>query len=502
MMACKKEKQPIPTFAPVLDTVTEQPIQTEVLLPETSPDILRVVGCRQESILREQEISGTHATLEGMTEVTVFYIGEVGGLRKASYTLPFTKRLDLPQAVTEPLADVFCGQGTLRCRAVSQRRIELRGSMVQRVRIWETAPAWVLSETGDGECDLVLRTEEQPLLRWGGQVRIPFGLTERLGAPVGQPKPASILTTGCTARVTDCRTNGRRVILRGELIVSLYYKAEDSAAEPQLAKYTLPFQRSLETPLAEQGECYATCSCLHAETTLEEEVLELAVELEAALAFFAPDTARIVVDGYSTAYATKLNQTTLPLAIGSYPLAVTAETKTKGSLPADATGILWSEVTPCFYRFYSEEGKQLAAVSLRWNSLISTEERGVEMLTHTSEAMLPLEIGEQDAVLFPTLLVDQLQASREGESLAFSATITLRGLAVTERSVPLVEEITLEEKRPHPVDAEVGIRIYYAKEGENIWEIAKRYHAHPAVLQRENSLEAELLPADLPLLIP
>ena len=63
-------------------------------------------------------------------------------------------------------------------------------------------------------------------------------------------------------------------------------------------------------------------------------------------------------------------------------------------------------------------------------------------------------------------------------------------------------EIAVDETKEKPRDKSCALTIYYADQGESIWDIAKKYNTSIQSVIEENALESDILQQRKMLLIP
>ena len=108
----------------------EIPVETEILISDYLPQVFKVVKCFVRPVVLQKQLQPGRLTLEGYVRCTVYYQGEDGaGLCQAEQKLPFHKVLELPDFPFTAWSAVVEGQTEyINCRAVTPRRIEVRGA--------------------------------------------------------------------------------------------------------------------------------------------------------------------------------------------------------------------------------------------------------------------------------------------------------------------------------------------------------------------------------------
>ena len=105
-------------------------METEILISDYLPQVFRVVKCFARPVVLQKQLQPGRLTLEGYIRCTVYYQGEGGaGLCQTEQKLPFQKTLELPAfSFTSWSAAVEGETEYINCRAVTPRRIEVRGA--------------------------------------------------------------------------------------------------------------------------------------------------------------------------------------------------------------------------------------------------------------------------------------------------------------------------------------------------------------------------------------
>ena len=88
------------------------------------------------------------------------------------------------------------------------------------------------------------------------------------------------------------------------------------------------------------------------------------------------------------------------------------------------------------------------------------------------------------------------------QKLEFRSEMNLKGVIYVTCRENIVCECTVNEDAPQAKDPRVALTIYYADAGENVWDIAKRYHTSVSAVMEENDLEQETIAQRGMLLIP
>lgn len=72
-MEYKLKKDRIVVCEIAFDSFTELPVESDLLLPDYCPDIVKVPKCQARPAFSKTEVSGDKCILEGATAITVYY---------------------------------------------------------------------------------------------------------------------------------------------------------------------------------------------------------------------------------------------------------------------------------------------------------------------------------------------------------------------------------------------------------------------------------------------
>ena len=113
----------------VFDSQVEQPVEADLLLPDYCPDIQRILHCDLCCLIHSTKAEQQRLSIDGELRLTVLYVSDSGTIRGIDQKQPFTRHLDSKNTLNQPLVEVLPKVDYLNCRAVSSRRLEIRGAV-------------------------------------------------------------------------------------------------------------------------------------------------------------------------------------------------------------------------------------------------------------------------------------------------------------------------------------------------------------------------------------
>ena len=133
------------------DAKAELPVETEILIPDYLPQVFKIVKCFVSLVVLQKQILNGRITLDGYLRCTVCYQAEEEqSLCQTEQKLPFTRTIDLaPAQAGDGQIQVGGEVEYLNCRAVNQRRIDVRGAYALNLRLVCMAAQEVVTAVAD-----------------------------------------------------------------------------------------------------------------------------------------------------------------------------------------------------------------------------------------------------------------------------------------------------------------------------------------------------------------
>ena len=501
-MELKLKKQPAAVCEPLLDAAAEHPIECDILLPDYCPDIVRVLTCRAQADVTDCAVRGAALTVEGMTTVTLCYLGDVGGVHTTQVRQPFSKSFELSEEAISPIVFASAERGYLTCRASSRRRVDVRGVLSVSAMVCDARTEEVVIGAQSGVC---LKTEEYRAACLRARTLQRFSQREEVSPPPGTHVPHEVLRADCCAVVQEWRPVSNGILLKGDLIGSMLWSAGEEN-ELETAQYTLPMSRVLEiSEPASVCDVSVRCTavdCAPAEDA-QEDRLSLELQLEAAVLSCSETQLEAAKDAFSTQYISRCDAVNLRTACVRASVRERTSVRAQIPLPPDA-----SEVTDVFAALSQtacsvSEGQLVLSGRAALAAVVSGAEGGPEAVSETALLSVPLyEAGEERIVCRPQVSVLSAQGTIEDGTLTLTAELLITGAVLAFPETAALRDVLVDETSPIERDPSVGLVIRYADAGESVWDIARQYGAQPSRILDDNGLTEDLLSENTVLVIP
>lgn len=468
-------------YAPVMREETQ-----ECPLPESMPDIGRVIASWGQVVLRGKEWRGSHIGLTGGVMVWVLYAPEDGSeVRRVESWLPFQARVEHNHGAEEGIIRAECVVSSVDARSISSRKLMLRcqiGLLVQTMlpKQAELASPGELPE----DIQVLERTYPMVLTRETGERT--FLCDEQVSLPQGLPQPKRILYFRLTPRVAEQKVQGSRAVFRGagELHL-LYLDGEDKLCSTDVQ---VPFAQyvELEGDYEEGAELASLMAVTSAEVDMEEDGgLRVRCGLVNQYLVNAPTVVRCLEDAYSPARELELveQEVLLPAWLEEQVRQIELGEQLAGDeIPVDAI----------FFPDLPMVTRQTGGVQVRFGGVFQCLSQAPDGTLTGKTVKAGREIGlEGECDTIPcTWLRGGTSARREGAGWALETKLEGSISSVCTNPIRMVTGIRAPEpKQPDPERPSIIVRA--RKPDETLWDIAKYCGSTVSAIQRLNRLESE-----------
>ncbi len=512
-MELKLDKEPVLLTETVYDGQTEQGIELEHVLPDYYPDVFKLLKCMLIPRIVSYSVSDNKLFIDGVVYVKVLYLAENSqNINIVDQRFTYSRTIDLSHAVRDPLVSIFPSVEYCTARAVSGRKIDIRGAVSLKVRVTGVYESELLcgahgmgievNTCSVGICDERLCGGSQYIVREDIETGAGGGIT-------------AVITSSCTASITDIKVIADKVVVKGEASVKALYLIRNSEGEPSVESMeaSVPLSRIVDL----QGVTEAHT------TTAELDIMDFSLEIkqgddgtgrifgcditvDCKVCAYKESEIKLVDDLYSMDYDSSFTVTEIKLE--SVPGQISSQYNVHTELDfsdsnideiydagCDITGITTGS---------SENDKIKINIRLYY-FIIGKSADGTPVFADKTESMdfetdLP---SDEVFSVNPCTCVTGISFGITGDNKAeIRAQVNVYGTSNRIRTISAVDQIILNEDKPKQKDNNYALRLYYADEGEKVWDIAKHYNTSSAAIIAENEIGSESDPVSGMILIP
>ena len=459
-------------------------------VPDVKPDIGRMVQNKGDVSVEEVRLSDGHAFLKGSLQVDLLYVGEEEGkVYSLSAKLPVEETMNLEGIVS---GDKMCLRWEID---------ELSG-----IRL----PVSLDDET------VSVQKKQMRLLSLAIHKKDTLRLKEEVELVSNKPNIAELLWYTLEVRGLDLRPEENVVKAKGELFLFALYKGDDEDGTLQWLEHSIPFTGEVEcsgctfdmVPNLEASVINQSVE-VKPDSDGEERIFVTDIVLELDIRLYREEDHEILMDVYTPfrqCIPKCKNEVLESLLVRNFSKCRVSdrieikETQGKilqichsqGKVKIDKTKIV-------------KDGIQVdGIVQMKVLYIVGND----DMPFYSMEVMMPFShvveargITEDSVYYFHTDL-EQLSTSMvDSNEIEVRAAVSLNVLVIQ-----CIEEKIIESVEEQPLDTEKirsmpGITVYMVKQGDTLWDIAKKFYTTMEEIISMNSLENDQLTLGQPLLL-
>lgn len=491
-----------------LEQTAELPIDADFSVADYLADIKKVLKCKITPYISSRQITGNVLVVEGTAMISVIYANDTGAISSAEQEVPFKKSFETNRLMDGGSCKVFAAASTHACRAVTERKLSVKGSVRLDATVFTIEKTEIISDI-DSDCFEQLRGET-PATTPLGIAEKTLVIDEELILPQNMPAAQRILRSGASALVTDCKIISNKIIVKGNVRVCVLYCTKEDALQKHTAD--IPFNQIIDLiGIGEHCECEAradVCGLSLSSRTLQNgecRSFMLTSKLLITAAARCDSDIPVVFDAYSTRFTASIQKndvcfTRIAKQVNESFLCKKKITLPEGSMQQIAD--LWCGMNPCTAR--ADGSGMIIAGGIAVNAITvdSNAEPGFAERIIDFEYPISVEGELKRPKCRPEVQILNSDFSVTGpDELELRIELMIHATVYDSDTIPLITGIEVDETAPIAADS-AALIAYYADRGENVWEISKSFLANREELLELNHITEDVVQTPKMLLIP
>lgn len=490
----------------LLDTVSQQAVDLDFTLPDYCADIEKILKCSLTPKIYTRSLSAGQLRIDGASVVRILYCdSNKSALRCCEQTLPFSATFPVNSEAGDHIIQASAKPEYLNCRALTPRRLTVHGAFSLHAAVIAGTSLDIFEENNSPE--LQTKCEKEQICELCEFSQDQFSVSEAVSLNAKSPVE-SIVRSELYAAITDSKHTGDKLMLKGEMTLRMLYICDAATGATDQFIYVFPFTQMLQ---GADPDCEITDIrldvlsyeiLLRSEPLSEDPVISLEAKLCASLMGYKPAEISYISDAYSTTQQTEPEYNTLTLCRDILPISASPTVK--------ATLSLGDQNVQKIVDIFADESTAMA--DIRDSALSFSGKINVCILAQSDEGEL-LCIERQVDISHDEILQKQFSDAKRvcasvssiSYRLCDNNEIELRlelKLSAVLSTINSIRQVTyVNSLSDAAASCDHALTLYYAKKGEKVWEIAKRYGASMETLCDENSLTEDILSDNTMLLI-
>ncbi len=514
-MDLKINREVIPVTETILEEKQEQSVELDYVLPDYEPDIFRIISFEICPVIVSQSVGIDRVSYDLRCDIHVLYCSpENAVLHAITQQLHMSRSVDLPGQPQNPTVALLPKTTYVNCRAISPRRLEVRGAVSIQVMVTAERRQEVI-------CDVFgMHVQQKKIpVEYVSQRRTAVKhlvLNEEMELGTSKPPIQTVIRHEIRLGSSECSILAGKLIAKGEATVRVLYAWELESGEYgiETCLFTIPYSQIVDIDQIDetyQGNVMVdVVRCDLSNSGKNSNARTLLCEVELRLQCTAIKTASIslVTDAFSTRHLCE--QTTVPLQVDKAPVPICA------NFPCSLT-VLPSDTVPeyiddlrCQLRNLNIQllsgSNRVRITGMLCSKILARDGEGTPMLLEKEEAFestTDIGISADNAALRANVEpADCTYHLASDGAVSVQVTLQFLGQVCPFAHLVCLSELVVDSENQLMRDGDCALKLYYGVEDEDVWEIAKRCHTSVDAIMEENNLTAPQLTTPGLLFIP
>lgn len=480
-------------------------LETDLNVPDTKQDVDKLIETRGEIILSEAEPMVDKIRLSGELITHVLYAMQGGGMSCFLHSYPFEEEIYMEGVLPEDTIKAEGELDDLNVSIINSRKLAVKSLLAFHIRSIDVDLIEGAEEVTGEDGVQVLRTPQ----RMTGLVankKDMVRLKEEVTIPANKPNVAEVLWERLSLRNPEVRLGREKISIKGELLFFALYKGEEENIPYQNMEWELPFETELPCRECDAGmidnikmKLGGSQIDVKPDADGEQRIVAVECSLDLDIRIYEEKEMNFIVDLYSPMKKWEL----VERAFTFENLLIRNNSRTRINRTIQIQGKGASLLQICHAdgtvkideTEYTENGIQAEGVLAITVLYISGDDR---YPINSFTTMVPFShlvetpgLKKED-IYELSGSVEQLNAVMlDANEIEIKAEISLDTIAFkkqTGKAVIDAKELPFDEEEFAKLP---GMVVYIVKNGDTLWNIAKKYDTTMQHLMEMNDLDSE-----------
>ncbi len=481
-------------------------VEGDIVLPDASPDVAEILCADAKAKITDTEYRSGRLIVSGKVEFSALYMpdDENCELKPMSHTFDFSTAVDMKgsenavfkaDAITEHIGFTL----------VNSRKLSAK--VMVSVKAWGT-------EEKNYEPITEMSGDDAEFIQKNYSLYMPVSenccyieVSDLLTVPEDMADIGEILKVDGWVTSSDIRVMNDKAMVQGDIHINTIYTASENG-KIACVEHTVPFTEIVEAVGADEQSVVKAdfdvseiLASVKGDLNGDTKIISAECVVRACVKVSKTVPEAIIDDCYYLSGKTELKQEKMKICeyVTSENASITQRQTADIPKNIQVKEIVSCTAKPMLKNAYWENGTAKAGGILITYLIYRDEQENIRCAVTESEFGWEKAISEPCS-LEATMNLENTSASIEGKDAKILVNIGLFMKALKCREVNILTDC--EQKTDERCEAKPSMVVYFAKDGDTVWNVAKKYCTKAEKIKVANNLDAEKIEAGKRLLIP
>lgn len=514
-MEFKVNREEITSAEVIFDDVQEQSVELDYVLPDYYPEIFKILKCITNPVIMSYSVNGDKLTYEMTVCIRVLYCTEhSNAVQCIDQKLVYTKSVDLGRTVVNPKICILPKTDYINCRAVNQRRLDIRGAVSVKIKISDLKKEEVISDAFGGNIQLKKQSVTYPSNKLYAVKRI--NVSENFDLGLSKPSIVNVLRSDAVIASNDKKIIANKLIAKGEVYINMLYSClKDGIDGIEAMQFTIPFSQIIDMEgIDDRYNSFIEAEIISCDIEPRSDgdgnskIAECNLTIMLTCSAYRIYSAELAIDEYSTAYRTDSVKSDVKIELP--PQYINSSCVIKSSLETsdgeiDCIYDAWCTISNVTARPDPENTQIIVNGTASYN-VIARSSEGIPIMLEKEDSFTTnvqaeniTEMTIANIKLVPVSCSYNLASDNNVE---VKSEVKIIGIAENTMELKGITELVIDENEPIKRGNNYALKLYFTDENEDLWEIAKKYNTSVSAIMEENDIEDDMISSSGMILIP
>ena len=490
------EKKSVDIIKTVYEGDLKSSAEGSIIVSDTKPDVLKVIEATAEAYLVDKQMENGKITISGKVRINILYMpeSENGKMETLSGCLEFCETLRRSEFKEDMTLCAFCDVDKVSYKVLNSRKIGVETKILIGVSVFANEKAEAVSSVLSDNAQM--RSKKFSHICAQQYDEFSFSVDEEIEVPNAE----KLLKADMCLLSKECRALDGKFVIKGRLGICVLYC--DNGGRYNHIDGEIPFTEVFDIAgLSEGEECEVSIEI--GETAYE---LENSAENASNLRVKATVTvgvkteregeASVMEDCFFTDADCEFSTADLKLQNTAQQISFSAVLKQlleKEPSAPDILSVYKVQAKPCITSSKIESGKLEVSGKTLIYVLYLTGEDENPIASLKEDVPFNYSIDCDGKITDDSKTVLDVKCEHISYVINSKEAVEVRcGLEITGKIVNIFDEKIITDIKTRPRENQKhGIAVYFVKDGENMWDIARNYHIKTDAILSANGLEEE-----------
>lgn len=468
-------------------------VDSDCIVPDVKPDILEIVGTSGVINIYKKELSNGKIRVDGSIQAYIMYYGEEDkrrSVRSIKHTLDFSEIIQLDGAKSEMMESTTVTLQSIDCKIINERKISIKARVNYNVKVFSNSNEEYVNNVKLP--DIQKMEKSLSVKSVIGSAETKTSVNEKVSIDPSDDL-AEILKVSTSFSSTETKISYNKVLTKADLNLKMIYLTEDGRVG--IIKKSFPIMGFVDMKdIRDDSFCDSELEIrnmvLNPSSNREDHSVSVNFEIGIKVTAYQSKTINVIEDLYSPSrnLAFKQKSITAISSKSEYRATFNFSEKQTIGITNERVIDIQSNVIPNSIR--NEDGSIAISGNVDFAIMLTNEESTSIKIKNISipfvYKMAAKDVTPKSGVSLKQYVINENYNILPGGEIDFKVDIVFIASTTNITNIRLIDSI---EESKEDNKRRANMVIYFTKEGDTLWNIAKNFRSTVNNIKEVNNME-------------